>query len=269
MKLLNPENECDFRRTSVMRSGDAEQNPRAPVNGNLGHHHEAGAGLPEGEGGEDDDEGELIRPRDSSPQPSVHDGGSGEGLATSELDLGEAKRQRRKWQNRANLFVLAFSELLGGFTFSLLSPFYTSEATDKGLTVTETGLVSTAFRNVHFERLNLETGCVQVYGSVFITTILTSPIFGKYIEAIESRQLFIYGTFLAGVTNIIFGFLQWVNDPLPFLILSLLIRMVSAVGESAFFCAVYPLAAQVRGKWKGIPYTYYFREFFATEFLLA
>lgn len=84
-----------------------------------------------------------------------------------------------------------------------------------------------------------------MYGSVFITTIVTSPIFGKYIESIGSRQLFIYGTFLAGVTNVIFGFLQWVDDPLPFLILSLLIRMVSAVGESAFFCAVYPLAAQV------------------------
>jgi hypothetical protein len=38
--------------------------------------------------------------------------------------------------------VYAFAELVGGFTFSLLSPFYTKEATAKGLSVSETGLVS-------------------------------------------------------------------------------------------------------------------------------
>jgi MFS family permease len=45
---------------------------------------------------------------------------------------------------------------------------------------------------------------------VFITTILFSPIFGKYINTIGSRNLFLYGTFLAGSTNILFGFLQYV-----------------------------------------------------------
>ena len=39
------------------------------------------------------------------------------------------------------LFVFAFAELIGGFTFSLLSPFYTKEATAKGLSVSQTGLV--------------------------------------------------------------------------------------------------------------------------------
>ena len=62
--------------------------------------------------------------------------------------------------------ILALSELLGGFTFSLLSPFYTKEAVAKGISVTETGLV---------------------YGSVFATSIVCSPIFGKYIEVIGSR----------------------------------------------------------------------------------
>ena len=46
-----------------------------------------------------------------------------------------------RWQRVVNLLVMALSELLGGFTFSLLSPFYTKEATDKGMTVAETGLV--------------------------------------------------------------------------------------------------------------------------------
>ena len=42
----------------------------------------------------------------------------------------------------SNLGVLALSELLGGMTYSLLSPFYTKEATRKGCSVTETGIVS-------------------------------------------------------------------------------------------------------------------------------
>ena len=87
---------------------------------------------------------------------------------------------------------------------------------------------------------------MKVYGSVFVTTILFSPFFGKYINTIGSRSLFIYGTFLAGSTSVLFGFLQWVNDPEAFLGLSLAIRFFSAIGEAAFFCAVYPLATQVR-----------------------
>ena len=39
------------------------------------------------------------------------------------------------------LGILALSELLGGMTYSMLSPFYTKEATQKGISVTETGIV--------------------------------------------------------------------------------------------------------------------------------
>ena len=57
-------------------------------------------------------------------------------------------------QRVVNLGVMALSELLGGFTFSLLSPFYTQEATDKGMTVAQTGLVS---------ELNLFCGNCVIY----------------------------------------------------------------------------------------------------------
>ncbi len=38
--------------------------------------------------------------------------------------------------------MLFFAELFGGFTFSLLSPFYTKEAVAKGISVSQAGLVS-------------------------------------------------------------------------------------------------------------------------------
>ena len=50
-------------------------------------------------------------------------------------------RQSSKFKDWSQLFVYALAELIGGFTFSLLSPFYTKEATAKGLTVSQTGLV--------------------------------------------------------------------------------------------------------------------------------
>ena len=87
---------------------------------------------------------------------------------------------------------------------------------------------------------------LQVYGSVFFTTIVFSPIFGKYIERIGSRNLFLLGTLIAGIGNIGFGFLQWVDNTYPFLTLSLIIRIISAMGEAAFFTAVYPLTVDVR-----------------------
>lgn len=45
------------------------------------------------------------------------------------------------------LMVFALAELIGGLTFSLLAPFYTKEATGKGLTVSETGLVRSKSRS--------------------------------------------------------------------------------------------------------------------------
>ncbi|XP_040583649.1 MFS-type transporter SLC18B1 isoform X1 [Lepeophtheirus salmonis] len=138
---------------------------------------------------------------------------------------GSRKRKKSEWtlQTWSNLIVFAVSEVLGGITYSLLSPFYTQEAQSKGMTVSETGMV---------------------YSVAFITTIIFAPIFGKHISRIGSKQLFIGGTFLAGTTNILFGLLEWVYDRTSFFALSMAIRIVTATGEAAFFSSIYPLAAQ-------------------------
>ena len=48
-------------------------------------------------------------------------------------------QQKTNW---INLVLLGVTQLLGGLTFSLLSSFYTEEATKKGLSVTQSGVVS-------------------------------------------------------------------------------------------------------------------------------
>ena len=113
-------------------------------------------------------------------------------------------------------------------------------------------MISTKLKLVNFgekfgnQRVHGYMSVFQVYGSVFFTTIVFSPIFGKYIERIGSRNLFLLGTLIAGIGNIGFGFLQWVDNTYPFLTLSLIIRIISAMGEAAFFTAVYPLTVDVR-----------------------
>ena len=64
-------------------------------------------------------------------------------------------------------------------------------------------------------------------------------------------SLFAGGTFLAGATTVLFGFLQWVEGAYTFMGLSLAIRIVSAIGESAFFSAIYPLITNVSLSAKG------------------
>ena len=54
------------------------------------------------------------------------------------------------------------------------------------------------------------------------------------------------GTLIAGISNIGFGFLQWVDMTYSFLTLSLIIRIITAMGEAAFFTAIYPLTIDVR-----------------------
>jgi len=59
----------------------------------------------------------------------------------------------------SNLGILALSELLGGMTYSLLSPFYTKEATRKGCSVTETGIIRCGLMFHHHPNLDAIFKC--------------------------------------------------------------------------------------------------------------
>ena len=85
---------------------------------------------------------------------------------------------------------------------------------------------------------------LQVFSCSF-TTILFSPVFGKYIDCTGSKNLFLLGTFIAGVANISFGFLQWVDKTSPFLALSIITRLISAMGEAASSTAIFPITINV------------------------
>ena len=120
----------------------------------------------------------------------------------------------------SNLGILALIQLLGGMTYSLMSPFYSKEAVQKGMSITETGIV---------------------YSVAFLMSLMWSPVFGKYIERIGSRKMFLLGILIAGIGNSGFGFLHWVEGKHAFFGLSLLIRIITSVSEAALHTAISPL----------------------------
>lgn len=125
-----------------------------------------------------------------------------------------------------SLVILACAEFLGGCTLSILAPFYSKEAEDHGLGVSQSGIV---------------------FASIFILQIIFVPVFGKLTSKIGSTRLFIAGVFLAGVTNVAFGFLPLIKSGHMFFIASLAMRGLTAVGEAAMNSAVLPLARRRGG----------------------
>ena len=101
----------------------------------------------------------------------------------------EKKKKKMPKRRILSLILLGFTELLGGATLSLLAPFYSKEAEEKGLSVTASGVV---------------------FSSVFVMSFFLSPFFGKYITKIGAVNMFVYGTIATGVTNIMFAFLPMV-----------------------------------------------------------
>ena len=67
-------------------------------------------------------------------------------------------------------------------------------------------------------------------------------LYVRLIKIIPFIRLFIIGAIISGVTNIMFGFLPNIKSGNIFLGLSLTIRSMTAVGESAMSTSVYPLA---------------------------
>lgn len=126
-------------------------------------------------------------------------------------------------RNILNLILISGSLSLAGVSLSLMSPFYPSEALAKGVTVTQSGIV---------------------IGSVFISTIIFTPICGKYIDVLGARRFLLLGSAICALGNIVSGFLDQVHGSRAFFWASILVRVLVALGESTMTVSCYTLAAQ-------------------------
>ncbi|CAD5114875.1 DgyrCDS3908 [Dimorphilus gyrociliatus] len=110
------------------------------------------------------------------------------------------------------LVSLAMTDFLIFMSLSVLAPFYPKEAESRKLSNTMSSLVFGVFSLVQF---------------------VVSPIFGKIALYTGVEFLFLVGLFVGGVSTIVFGLMEYVEDSFMFMSLSIIIRIFIALGCSA------------------------------------
>ena len=85
----------------------------------------------------------------------------------TESDTVSVTSETGRGSRLVSLVVLGASIFLAGCTLSILAPFYSKEAEDHGMSVTSSGLV---------------------FASAFVLQIVSTPMFGKYLQRIGSAR---------------------------------------------------------------------------------
>ncbi|KAJ8673672.1 hypothetical protein QAD02_004934 [Eretmocerus hayati] len=120
---------------------------------------------------------------------------------------------KKQW---LTLIAVCTAEFGSAMCISLQAPFYPSEAEKKGVPASEYGLV---------------------FGIFELVVFFMSPVYGKHINKIGAKKLLNIGTFTTGTCAILFGLLDRIENHYPFIILSFVIRIIEALGSSAYFTA--------------------------------
>ncbi|ODM97535.1 MFS-type transporter SLC18B1 [Orchesella cincta] len=82
-----------------------------------------------------------------------------------------------------------------------------------------------------------------VFGILPATVFIISPFFGAKMSSLGPIRVFIGGVFTTGFGCIIFGLLNQIEGRVPFILTSLFVRVVEAIGDAAFETASFTLIA--------------------------
>ena len=127
---------------------------------------------------------------------------------------------RRQWITVA---VFALVDFCSAVCVSLQAPFYPQEASNKGASATEYGLV---------------------FGIFELTVFIVSPLLGQNMGRLGAKRVFNVGIFTTGTCSVLFGLLDRVENGRWFIALSFIIRIVEAVGNSGFLTASFSIIAK-------------------------
>ena len=109
------------------------------------------------------------------------------------------------------LMVLIPYIFLTSSYYSLFAPFLPGEALKKGINQTQIGLI---------------------FGVFQLAVLILSPIFGKYLDKLGIKFLFVSGLFLSSGSEILFGLLNRSPDGYIYFIMCMACRIVTALGGS-------------------------------------
>ncbi|XKL60510.1 hypothetical protein PGB90_007567 [Kerria lacca] len=125
-------------------------------------------------------------------------------------------------RHQLTIFILAScTNFFSSLCASLQAPFYPAEAEKKGATATEYGLVFGIFEFVCF---------------------VASPFFGKMVERIKPKILLTAGALVNSVSVICFGFIDFIDDRVTFVILSFVFRITASLGTSAAVVSAFSIS---------------------------
>ena len=83
--------------------------------------------------------------------------------------------------------------------------------------------------------------------SLFVANAIFMPICGRYLESLGSRKFLYLGLILLGIGNGCIGLLEYVSDKTTFFTMSILLRTISALGDSMASPASFALIARQVG----------------------
>ena len=115
------------------------------------------------------------------------------------------------------LFICLSSNLFNAMIYSLQAPFYPAEARKHGCSPTEYGFVFAVYEAVVF---------------------LMSPVFGRYIRSIGPKCGVVVGLLIAGLSCVLFGFIDNIQGYFPFLMISFVLRITQGFGCSVYFIGI-------------------------------
>ncbi|XP_028824299.1 MFS-type transporter SLC18B1 isoform X2 [Denticeps clupeoides] len=143
-----------------------------------------------------------------------------------EVENGSRMADRWRWSRQQVFTMVAMSSVnfSSMICYSILAPFFPSEARRKGVSQTIIGLI---------------------FGWYALCVLLVSLLLGKYIVQIGAKFMIISGIFVSAVCTMLFGLLDRTSSGMPFILLCFLVRSVNAVGFAAAVTSSFAILAKV------------------------
>ncbi|CAL4156364.1 unnamed protein product, partial [Meganyctiphanes norvegica] len=130
-----------------------------------------------------------------------------------------SKYSSRQW---LTFSMLALGNVFSACASSLMAPFFPSEAESKGVSPSIYGFI---------------------FGIYMLVMCLASPFFGKFITKIGLKTMYNVGTFTSALACISFAFISYINNTNIFIGISFMIRIIAAMGHTAFTCTSFTITA--------------------------
>lgn len=127
----------------------------------------------------------------------------------------------KQWMALFSMLLLCFTSFS---TMSILAPFFPELIERKGLSSSMNGII------------------FSVYACVIV---VISPVVGKMIPITDPRTLYLIGIAVTAVSNICFGLVQYIYEQAVFILVSISLRVLEALGASCFLTVIYAMVPEL------------------------